>query len=78
MQPTPIKIFNEGHIGNYDVEVIDISLIYQKWLYKALTKILQQLTDKDLSKIPSFYFEEEVNIAGKNVSYRTGYTGETA
>ena len=67
------------HIGNYDVEVIDISPNISEVALQGpkSEEILQQLTDKDLSKIPSFYFEEEVNIAGKKcLISRTGYTGE--
>jgi len=40
-------------------------------------KILQKLTDFDLSSIKSYFFERNVNIAGKEcLVSRTGYTGE--
>ncbi|QQY79379.1 aminomethyltransferase [Keratinibaculum paraultunense] len=40
-------------------------------------KILQKLTEKDLSKIKPFHFDKEVNIAGVECMVsRTGYTGE--
>lgn len=40
-------------------------------------KILQKLTDFDLSTIKGYYFERNVNIGGKEcLVSRTGYTGE--
>jgi aminomethyltransferase len=40
-------------------------------------KILQKLTDTDLSKIKPFYFNRKVNISGVECMVsRTGYTGE--
>jgi len=65
--------------GNYDVEIINLSPDISEVALQGpkAEEILQQLTDKDLSKIPFFYFEENVNIAGKTcLVSRTGYTGE--
>lgn len=69
--------FNENLIS--DVELNNISnKISQLALQGPLSeKILQKLTDVDLSIISTYYFKDDVKIAGINgLVSRTGYTGE--
>lgn len=68
-----------SHKGNFDVEIRDVSdntciLALQG---PSAQKILQKLTDTDLSKVKFFFLEDNVDINGVNVMIsRTGYTGE--
>lgn len=65
--------------GNYDVEIINISNKVSQVAIQGpkAEKILQKLTDTDLSKIKFFHFDSDVNISGgKCLVSRTGYTGE--
>jgi len=69
----------KDNVGNYDVEINNISPDVSEVALQGpkAEKILQQLTDTDLSKIPFFFFKENVNIAGRKcLISRTGYTGE--
>lgn len=65
--------------GQYEVEVENVSdntsiLALQG---PSAEKILQSLTDKDLSEIRFFYFDDKVKIDGvEALVSRTGYTGE--
>ena len=64
---------------NYQVEVINLSSEISEVALQGpkAERVLQKLTDTDLSQIPSFYLKRDVKIAGANcLISRTGYTGE--
>lgn len=63
----------------YKVEIIDLSPVTSEITLQGpgTEKILQKLTDTDLSEIPAFYLKKDVDMAGiKCLISRTGYTGE--
>ncbi len=68
-----------SHKSKFDVEVKDVSdntciLALQG---PSAQKILQKLTDTDLSEVKFFFLEENVDVNGvKAMISRTGYTGE--
>lgn len=69
----------KDHMGSYEVELDNVShstciLALQG---PSAEKILQKLTDFDLSQLKFFYFNENVKADGVEVMIsRTGYTGE--
>ncbi|MGB9678818.1 MAG: glycine cleavage system aminomethyltransferase GcvT [Thermoanaerobacteraceae bacterium] len=65
--------------GKYDVEIKNISSEVSELAIQGpkAEKILQKLSDTDLSKIGFFYFKDPVKIDGIDcLVSRTGYTGE--
>lgn len=63
----------------YDVDINNLSHRISEMALQGpkAEAILQKLTDTDLSKIPSFYLMQDVQIAGAScLLSRTGYTGE--
>ncbi|QEK13448.1 glycine cleavage system aminomethyltransferase GcvT [Crassaminicella thermophila] len=75
------KDFNwmKQNLGNYDVELTNISDNVSEMAIQGpnAEKILQKLTDTDLSTIKFFYCKKDVKVAGANcLISRTGYTGE--
>lgn len=65
--------------GDYDVELTNISDNVSEMAIQGpnAQKILQKLTDIDLSEIKFFYCKRDVKVAGVNcLISRTGYTGE--
>ena len=69
----------QENVGDYEVEVKNISDNISEMAIQGpnAQKILQKLTDKDLSEIKFFYLSKDINVAGTNCMIsRTGYTGE--
>ncbi len=67
------------HIGSFDVEVENISDTVGEVAVQGplAEKVVQKLTDFDLSQIKFFFLERNVKIAGVDCMVsRTGYTGE--
>lgn len=65
--------------GDFDVEVENISDIVGEVAIQGpkAEKVLQKLTDYDLSELKFFHLQRDVNISGVNsMISRTGYTGE--
>lgn len=65
--------------GKFDIQIINISDDVSEIAIQGpkAEKILQKLTDTNLSEIKSFYLKRDVDIAGANcLISRTGYTGE--
>ncbi|MGO1368302.1 glycine cleavage system aminomethyltransferase GcvT [Senegalia sp. (in: firmicutes)] len=65
--------------NDYNVEINNLSDKYSELAIQGpkAEKILQKLTDTDLSSIKFFYVDRNVKIHGKNaIVSRTGYTGE--
>jgi len=67
------------HKGDFDVEIENISDSVGEVAIQGpkAEKVLQKLTDYDLSQIKFFHLKRDVNVAGVNCMVsRTGYTGE--
>lgn len=67
------------HKGDFDVEIENISDSVGEIAIQGplAEKVLQKLTDYDLSQIKFFFLKRDVNIAGVSCMVsRTGYTGE--
>ncbi|TAH64003.1 MAG: glycine cleavage system aminomethyltransferase GcvT [Gottschalkiaceae bacterium] len=67
------------HAKDFDVTVKNLSDEISEIAIQGpeAEKILQKLTDTDLSQIGFFYLKRDVNVAGANcLISRTGYTGE--
>jgi glycine cleavage system T protein (aminomethyltransferase) len=65
--------------GSFDVEITNISECVAQLAIQGpdAQKILQKVTDKDLSEIKFFYCNRDVKVDGaKCLVSRTGYTGE--
>ena len=65
--------------GDFDVEVENISDVVGEVAIQGpkAEKVLQKLTDYDLSELKFFHLQRDVNISGVNsMISRTGYTGE--
>ncbi|WP_432666370.1 glycine cleavage system aminomethyltransferase GcvT [Wukongibacter baidiensis] len=67
------------NVGTYEVELANISDDVSEMAIQGpnAQKILQELTDTELSEIGFFYCKRDVKVAGANcLVSRTGYTGE--
>lgn len=67
------------HQAQFKITVEDLSSVTAQIAVQGplAEKIVQALTEEDLSKIEFFHFKEDVTIAGVNcLISRTGYTGE--
>lgn len=67
------------HQDQFRITVEDLSSVTAQIAVQgpSAEKIVQALTEEDLSKIEFFHFKEDVTIAGVNcLISRTGYTGE--
>lgn len=67
------------HKGEFDIQIINISDDVSEIALQGpkAEKILQKLTDTNLSELKSFYLKRDVDVAGANcLISRTGYTGE--
>ncbi len=63
--------------GNVEIENISSDVAQLALQGPVAEKVLQKLTDYDLSQIGFFKFEDDVEVAGaKALVSRTGYTGE--
>lgn len=69
----------EENLGSYDAEISNISEDLSEMAIQGpnAQKILQKLTELDLTEIGFFYCKRDVKVAGVNcLVSRTGYTGE--
>ncbi len=67
------------HKGDFEVQILDNSPAVSEIAIQGPNseKILQKLTDYDLSKIAPFYLVQNVKVSGADsMISRTGYTGE--
>lgn len=69
----------EENLGSYDAEISNISEDVSEMAIQGpnAQKILQKLTELDLTEIGFFYCKRDIKVAGVNcLASRTGYTGE--